>query len=307
MTRLNVNIDVIQKYNATKSDILTLAFYYKLKSLFTESNIYNYTKKRIAELVGLSQSQAAKYISKLKELNLVTIENGTLKVAPLSFLFKRNPYKVRTILIDSNDSVKSIAVKLKEKLIEENILNQNYIVKNKVKQIKREKSLSVLESKAINNKVEKDLNLSLNASARILNCSKSTASRFFDKTSNVEMIRRTKRVKRCTKQEFYYSPLNQVGIDFWYKGTHYKNLASRILLKRFADKVNYTVDNNIYSYKKGEKFTNVLWKMYDRSLFDIANQIKVEAKNARWFNSNDDFFSTSDVELNDWLIEVNEL
>lgn len=244
-------------------------------------------------MTGLSMSQCMRYLKSLEEDKWISYNNKDLHLSPFKqFFIKKDGYNRRTITITKEDSIKDISIKLEEKLLEENLIKQSTAIKfkskaerqlkdyNKLNGINKDKSgikskkdldrfkkldLQFNSSTITNIEVEeetKDLNLSLNKAAQILNCSKSRVSNFYQKSKNLEQVYRFKFMMYMTYPEFKEFRKHQENpyIFKWQSGMLLRQLSSRIVMKEYNKSITYHNSKQIYYLKKGINLNDAIYK-----------------------------------------------
>jgi hypothetical protein len=141
--------------NTADADIKALALFYKLKDIYVNSRVYDYTPAKLQNKIGISAYLISKYVNILKGKGLAVIEDHydkrnrrPIKVILLKSLskiyldsqadvraigYKKTPkLRKHKIEVQEHDTLKEISFRLKAVLIEIYYSQQQYIRRCKV-------------------------------------------------------------------------------------------------------------------------------------------------------------------------------
>lgn len=199
-------------------NINALAFYYMVKLTFKNSVIYKNNKgkvssRMIGDMFNISHNVANNYIKVLKEEGLLVEHKGNLLFVSLKHndLYSHQKRKNTVPMeFDDDDTIKSIADKLKAAIVVKNLLNQKFMIdlkfdllNNKQVNLKHYKKY-LMNANGEKRKVNEDLQLSNAAVAKMLNCSKQSATVQKKKWKDLGLM-------QCVK---VYKVLGNVGRNF---------------------------------------------------------------------------------------------
>jgi len=146
--------------------ILTFSYFIKLKYLYSNSTIYDFSLRKAARLIDVSPNSIKKHLSIMKKMGVIKVvknkrgkENITFSsIRKISKLYgiKQNS-RCGSVLFHKSDSVQTIKTRLYSKILINNINKQKYTIKSKSNSIMRKKD----QVKKIK---DENLKLSLNRS-----------------------------------------------------------------------------------------------------------------------------------------------
>lgn len=112
-------------------EMYALAIYYKVKRMFRNSVVYNWSYKKTAEILGISYHKSRKYIKILKDKGLVKEHCGNLlfisHAKAISEFSGGKKKLAKRINIKHEDSIEDIKDKLIALSIDNDIIRQEYI------------------------------------------------------------------------------------------------------------------------------------------------------------------------------------
>jgi len=232
---ISTHPEIIKNY-----DTKTLAFYYVLKSRFSNSTVYNCNKSTIKRRTGISYYLISKYIKLLIESELAYFRDGNLVLISM--------YKIQ----DSNysqgyfefkpRSFSECVLQLRYSLLKQNILQQEYVLKKKldITDLQNETTShsykytrKLMKMRDRGDYTEKALNRIVTSSrkvSKLLNVSLGTANAFLKELAQMGWIYiREKVIKMGEEANIYGKPID-VKLGYFYNsnGSMWYSLGSEI-------------------------------------------------------------------------------
>jgi hypothetical protein len=197
--KILVNVDLIKEQNEAVT-LHSFALFIKSKLLFNNSTIYkqNTSTRKLSGLFGCSHTVTKKYLSELRKQNLLCEMNGNITFISLSKTeYKLNKKNQVKIWINSDDTLSTIATKLKFAVLKKNAEKQTFIknlksdLKNATMDLKLyKKYISKLSERQ--RVVNEDLNISNRKLAKELCCSVQSISVLKNKWAGLNLVRFTR-------------------------------------------------------------------------------------------------------------------
>lgn len=131
-----------------KEEILTFSYFIKLKYLYTNSTIYNFSVRKAAKLIGTSPSSIKFHLDKMNDMGIVKIiknkdggKNITFSsIEKISEIYGINHNKkCGSIYFHNSESVQVIKTRLYSKVLINNINKQKYTIKGKSNSLMRKR------------------------------------------------------------------------------------------------------------------------------------------------------------------------
>jgi biotin operon repressor len=157
--KIQTNEKLIQFF-LDKKIIKTLAFFYRVKVLYNNSVVYNYSPEKLAKATNITESKVKKHVRTLKKLGIVIRQKTRTKgkfnlwfisiKTIMSKLFKMafNHFKKCTIKIRKNSKLLPIVDALILKLIQKIGIRQALEVKFRIKKQELERKNNILKNRS---------------------------------------------------------------------------------------------------------------------------------------------------------------
>lgn len=129
-------------------EILTFCYFIKLKYLYTNSTIYNFSLRKASKMIGVSPNSIKFHLNKMEEMGIVKFvknKKGGINITFSSIEKISKKYginyssKCGSIDFHNSENVQSIKTKLYSKVLINNINKQKYIIKSKSNSLMRKR------------------------------------------------------------------------------------------------------------------------------------------------------------------------
>jgi DNA-binding transcriptional regulator YhcF (GntR family) len=213
--------------------LTSLSFFAKAKLLFHNNTIYNYSTRRLAELMKVSHTNVAENIRVLKKHGLVRITGSNL------IFVKTTQNHKCSVVVNNTDSINVIKTKLCSKILEMNVRQQEqkYNLKRKVRLLNTanfkttvkevKKIYRYLKSASPHETFWNDIpSLSLNKISELLSTSVKTAQHIKSRLKETKTAFFENRSERIGNIPYHQFKINKDSLKahFWYKGSAYRVL-----------------------------------------------------------------------------------
>lgn len=202
---LRINPQVI-KVISDEGNLKLLAVFLRLKSVYSNSCIYNVTDSKLAGILKVSRQTANRLRNKLERLGWVKYHGNNLmllKVTEISKVYIDNcpekfSRKANVYLEVKSKQVKDIETYLRYLIIKQKEINKNYLLElrqdlSNPKSVKQFKKLSERCKKygitALKGEIDYRLQISYKGLAKLLNCSVGSAYNYLRNLARKEVIK----------------------------------------------------------------------------------------------------------------------
>jgi Mn-dependent DtxR family transcriptional regulator len=231
---LRINPQVI-KVISDDGNLKLLAVFLRLKSVYSNSCIYNVTDSKLAAILKVSRQTANRLRNRLERLGWVKYHGGNLmllKVTEISHEYIQKDVegfsrKANVYLEVKSKQVKDIETYLRYLIIKQKEINKNYLLElrqdlSNPKSVKQFKKLSERCKKlgitALKGEIDYRLQISYKGLAKLLNCSVGSAYNYLRNLARKEVL------KVYTKKEVLKSNVQEhIWNDFLSYQDVYKN------------------------------------------------------------------------------------
>lgn len=149
MRRKNVIwIDIDSLKGVSINEKRKLAFLLKVKAMYVNSRIYNYTPKTLSNKLKVSEYIVKKTVACLEKDNMCYLEGGHLVFCSLNRIFTKN-HRRTDFKISPKDNIKSIVDKIDWLLLQKHIADQDYVRKKKSNVLKIKQPHSSVTAKEV--------------------------------------------------------------------------------------------------------------------------------------------------------------
>jgi len=203
--------------------ILTFSYFIKLKYLYSNSTIYNFSLRKSANLIGVSPNSIKKHLKIMKKMGIVRItksKNGNnnltfISIKKITELYGLNHNnRCGSITFHKNDKIQSIKTILYSKILINNINKQKYRIKGKSNLLMRKidqlkkigKDNNSINRSIASERIYSDTFICSQTIGNMLSRTKMTGYNQLIKMRKMGLItakkRRTVILKNCTEKDF---------------------------------------------------------------------------------------------------------
>jgi Mn-dependent DtxR family transcriptional regulator len=258
LKRVKITHNLVLKLVESK-EILTFSYFIKLKYLHTNSTVYNYSIRKLANLIDVAPNSIKKHLKKMEEMGIVNIvknKAGGKNITFLSLEKVSKKYRVfhnrkcGSFYFKKSESIQDIKTKLYSRVLINNINRQKNTIKGKSNSIMRKRDqlkkltkagssgLEVLERSIASERINFDTFICCETIGKMFDKTKMTGYNQLKKMATMGLVSIRKKymtvLENCTREE--YERLSEYGQ--FIKGKYYYSYKDASILKNVGFSVN---------------------------------------------------------------------
>ena len=227
MKKVRVTHSLINKW-IEYDEILTYCYFIKLKYLYSNSTIYNFSLRKAAILIGVSPNSIKSHLRKMEKMEIIKIKknkNGKTNITFTSIKKISRIYGIKhdnkcgSIEFHASESVQVIKTRLYSKVLLNNLNKQKYIIKgktnslmrkvDKLKKIKSNDSeYHSLQKSIASERINLDVSICSQTVGNMFHKTKMTGYNQLKKIARMGIVTLNKRIvpvlRNCTRDKFEY-------------------------------------------------------------------------------------------------------
>jgi DNA-binding MarR family transcriptional regulator len=159
LKRVRITHNLIKKL-INSEEILTFSYFVKLKYLYSNSTIYNFSLRKAAKLIGVSPNSIKFHLKKMEEMEIIKIVKNkkggkNITFSSIEKISKKygvnHNNKCGSIIFRDSENVQDIKTRFYSKVLINNLNKQRYTIKGKSNSLMRKRDqLNKLNKSGVN-------------------------------------------------------------------------------------------------------------------------------------------------------------